>query len=218
MQLKPSFRLTIILLLFGLTYLAIHLSQAVRDVPILKPLSQFPTQIGEWKVVSSKTLSQPTIDMLGVNDYIEYNYASGNGTVVNLYVSYFSSIGVTGGYHSPRNCLPGGGWGIAELSTVRLQPQSAPSSIINSMIIQNGADRQITLYWFQNRGRIIYSEYWDKIYTVLDALFKQRRDGSFIRIMAPTREENIRETEELVKKFAEDVMVTLQDYLPGKEI
>ena len=216
---SPKIRLTIILALFGLTYFLMQVTGTARTVPIKKSLSLFPKQIGEWSFVNSRDLSDATIKMLGVDDYIEYNYVSKDGMKVNFYASYFASVGTTGGYHSPRNCLPGGGWGIADLSTLELHPESSTGpATINSMIIQNGPDRQITLYWFQNRGRIIYSEYWDKIYTVIDAIFKQRRDGTFIRIMAPTTQDNIKNTEAALKEFAEEAMTILDGHLPGKKI
>ena len=212
-------RLIIILALFGLTYFLMQVTGTAKTVPIKKSLSLFPKQIGEWSFVDSHKLSDATIKMLGVDDYIDYNYVSKDGMKINFYASFFSSVGTTGGYHSPRNCLPGGGWGIADLSTLKLRLHSPKKpATINSMITRKGPDRQIILYWFQNRGRIINSEYWDKIYTVLDAIFKQRRDGSFIRIIAPTTKDNIKNTEDALKKFAEEAMVILEDYLPGKKI
>jgi len=29
---------------------------------------------------------------------------------INLYVDYYKAVGGSGGYHSPKNCLPGGWW------------------------------------------------------------------------------------------------------------
>lgn len=218
MGMMPSSRFITVIALFGLTYICMHFSQSARIVPISKPLSQFPKQIGNWEAVSSGKLSNSTIKMLGVDDYVEYSYASTNGTLINLYISYFSSVGVTGGYHSPRNCLPGGGWQIASLSTLPLKQKTSSKPVeISSMIVQNGANKQITLYWYQNRGRIIASEYWEKIFLVIDAIFKRRRDGSFIRIMAPIHGGNLEETEAQLIDFAEKILVILEDFIPGKD-
>ena len=159
--------------------------------------------------------------MLGVKDYIQYNYANQQGDQLNLYIGYYDAVGVTGTYHSPKNCLPGGGWGIAEVKKVPLQlggTNRGKPVTIAEMLIQNGSEYQVVLYWYQNRGRIIYSEYWEKIYLVLDALFKGRRDGSFVRIMMHVQNGNIQGTEEKAKQFAERVLVLLQDYLPGATI
>jgi EpsI family protein len=150
--------------------------------------------------------------MLGVADYISYDYAEGNGGWLNLYISYFTAVGVTGGYHSPQNCLPGGGWNIASVEDVAL----AMGGQIKKVLVQKGGEQQVVLYWFQNRGRIIASEYWEKIYLVLDAVFKQRRDGSFIRIIGqlPKGGDKDKFTQEMVD-FANKTVELAAQYIPG---
>jgi hypothetical protein len=39
------------------------------------------------------------------------------------------------------------------------------------------------IYWYQGRGRIVASEYQDKVYTVLDSVLRRRSDGAMVRIM-----------------------------------
>ena len=56
---------------------------------------------------------------------------------------------------------------------------------INKFIIQKGLDKQLVLYWYQDRGRIITSEYWAKAYMVWDAIRRNRTDGAFVRITVP---------------------------------
>jgi EpsI family protein len=56
---------------------------------------------------------------------------------------------------------------------------------VNRLEIQKGVDRQVMLYWYQGRGRVVASEYWNKALTVADALRLNRTDGAFVRIMAP---------------------------------
>jgi len=86
------------------------------------------------------------------------------------------------------------------------------------MIIRNGRQYQVVLYWFQNRGRIIASEYWEKIYLVIDALTKRRRDGSFVRLMAQTPDTSIETAEKLLIDFSEMAIPHLDNFLPGKKI
>ena len=180
-----NIRIAVVFVLFAVTFLAIQMSQAVRETPIKQPLSGFPSEIGDWKFARKSFFSAPVIDMLGVNDYISYDYVEDSGRVLNLYISYFTAVGVTGAYHSPQNCLPGGGWNIVSVEDVPLAKAPVPytGAAIKKVVVQKGSEQQVVLYWFQNRGRIIASEYWEKIYLVADAIFKQRRDGSFIRII-----------------------------------
>jgi len=205
-------RIAVVLALFALTFVGLQFSQTVRQVPIKQPLSGFPVEIGEWKFARKSFFSAPVIEMLGVADYISYDYTEGNGGWLNLYISYFTAVGVTGGYHSPQNCLPGGGWNIASVEDVAL----AMGGQIKKVLVQKGGEQQVVLYWFQNRGRIIASEYWEKIYLVLDAVFKQRRDGSFIRIIGqlPKGGDKDKFTQEMVD-FANKTVELAAQYIPG---
>ena len=53
------------------------------------------------------------------------------------------------------------------------------------MLIQKGLDRQVVLYWYQSHGRVTASEYWGKIYTVLDAIRLNRTDAAMVRVISP---------------------------------
>jgi len=213
-----NIRIAIVLVFFAVAFLAIQMSQAVRETPIKQPLSGFPSEIGEWKFARKSFFSAPVIDMLGVNDYISYDYAAGSGRELNLYISYFTAVGVTGAYHSPQNCLPGGGWNIVAVEDIPLAKVPAPhtGAAIKKVVVQKGSEQQVVLYWFQNRGRIIASEYWEKIYLVVDAIFKQRRDGSFIRIIGqvPKGGDKDKFAQEM-NDFAGSVVGIASDFIPG---
>jgi EpsI family protein len=52
-------------------------------------------------------------------------------------------------------------------------------------MIQNGGQKELLIYWYQGRGRSVASEYWGKIYTVLDSVRLRRSDGAMVRVMTP---------------------------------
>ena len=64
----------------------------------------------------------------------------------------------------------------------RLRPKSPSSKIA---LIQNGLHKELLVYWYQGRGRAVASEYWGKVYTVVDSVRKRRSDGAMVRIMTP---------------------------------
>jgi EpsI family protein len=41
------------------------------------------------------------------------------------------------------------------------------------------------IYWYQGRGRAEASEYWGKIYTVIDSVLRRRSDGALVRVTVP---------------------------------
>lgn len=214
-------RVAIVLTLFGITWFLLKSTSAVVPVAIKKPLSSFPQVVGNYRLSDSFQSSADVIELLGVNDYIQYNYVADSGDRINLYVGYYRAVGVDGGYHSPKNCIPGGGWGIDTAKTVDLNAgtEGRKTSSVSQMLIRNGAQYQVVLYWYQNRGRIIASEYWEKIFQVVDAIALGRRDGTFVRIMANAGDgARIPTTEKQVRHFAEKVMPLLEEYLPGANL
>lgn len=213
-------RVLIIITLLAATWYTLQTTSQVTATPIKKSLSLFPHQIADYHLSNSFQSSAGEIEMLGVDDYIQYNYIDEANAYINLYAGFYKAVGVSGSYHSPKNCLPGGGWGIDSIKKVVLETgiENKKQSTVSEMLIRNGAEYQVVLYWYQNRGRIIASEYWEKIYLVLDALFKGRRDGTFVRIMTVAQDGDIKGAEARVKSFAEQVMPLLDQYLPGASL
>ena len=41
------------------------------------------------------------------------------------------------------------------------------------------------IYWYQGRGRAVASEYWGKVYTVIDSVRLRRSDGAMVRVTVP---------------------------------
>ena len=129
-----------------------------------------------------------TEEVLRADDYVARDYVQPDMRArANIYVGYYRTQRTGATYHSPLNCLPGSGWMLSEPGTERIVPvngQVAPFDV-NRYVIQNGNNRFVMLYWYQGRGRAVASEYWDKIYTVLDSARRRRSDGSMVRIMLP---------------------------------
>jgi EpsI family protein len=86
---------------------------------------------------------------------------------------------------------------------------------INQILIQKGLDKQFVFYWYQDRGRMITSEYWAKIYLVLDAITKHRTDGALVRVMVPVVDDDEETAHMRRKEFVENILPLLQDHLPS---
>lgn len=213
-------RVFIVLALFAFTGYLLQMTSEVTPVPIKKPLGLFPHQVGDYHLSKSFQSSADVLELLGVDDYLQYNYIDNTTNRINLYVGYYKAVGVSGGYHSPKNCLPGGGWGIDGVKNVVLTIGDTDNrqATVSQMVIRNGTEYQVVLYWYQNRGRIIASEYWEKVYLVLDALLMGRRDGSFVRIMAAVPDKQIDTTATKLQKFAGQAMALLEEHLPGERL
>lgn len=214
---KLSFpRVILLCLLFLLTAILLRGVDGVNRTPIKRPLENFPLVLEEWEAFSSKKSSDEVIKLLGVDDYVEYNYSKSDSVVVNFYVAFYEAVGNGTGYHSPKNCIPGGGWGIDTTGLVQITPKGSKRSVnISELLIRNGSEYQVVYYWYQNRGRIIYSEYWEKVYLVVDSVLKKRRDGTFVRLIAPVPDGDVDNVRKVLTEFAELVVPELDKFIPG---
>jgi len=151
-----------------------------------KPLKSFPEQIGSWtRSGSDIQLDEPTMKVLRASDYLLRDYRRNDGLYANVYVGYYASQRDGATYHSPLNCLPGSGWTLTEPARKTITTSQGHSFVANQYVIQNGGQRTVMIYWYQGRGREVASEYWGKIYTVIDSVRLRRSDGAMIRVTVP---------------------------------
>jgi len=212
-----TIRTIIILSCIFITFVLLQFVTGTHKIEIIKPLEQFPVTLGDWKKKKAHHAPEEVSEMLQVDDYIDYSYLNPEGHVIRFYVAFYETVGTGGGYHSPKNCLPGGGWGIDSVKNIQLKLAGKPDRTVTvtEMLIRNGAEYQVVIYWYQNRGRIINSEYWEKIYLVTDALLKGRRDGSFVRLTMFAPEGNIKKAQKELTQFAGLAINELIEFLPG---
>jgi EpsI family protein len=192
-----------------------------EEVPIRISLSLFPMQLGEWQGVQRPPFTQRVLEVLGLNDYLTRYYYNRSRDVVDIYIGYWQSQQQGGAIHSPQNCLPGSGWepvsqGILTFPDPRTP--GAPALNVNRYMIRQGADRQLVLYWYQSRGRIVGSEYWSKIYLVLDAARYNRTDAALVRLVVPIADgsaEAEARAESQAILFANAMLPALSAFLPN---
>ncbi|MDY6852517.1 MAG: VPLPA-CTERM-specific exosortase XrtD, partial [Thermodesulfobacteriota bacterium] len=214
----PQFIVALILL--GVTLI---LSQGVEfreKIPITRPLDQFPLKIGEW-TGTSQAMEQKFIDTLDLSDYVIIDYKNKLGRQVNFYAAYYESQRKGESIHSPATCLPGGGWRFNQAGAVTIStPGHGKGSMkVNRAYMQKGEYRQLSYYWFDQRGRVLTNAYQLKIFVFLDALTKQRTDGALVRLITPVYEnEKLKDAEERLQAFTRQSVPVLAEFIPGSEL
>ncbi len=183
------------------------ISRASRPelTPIRQSLSAMPMKIGDWEGIDSPEMDSRVLAVLGVDDHIERIYYSPDRFPVSLYIGYYQSQRSGDTIHSPLNCLPGAGWNPIKKGHVTIPVNDNKNIEINRIVILKGIDRQVVLYWYQSHGRSIASEYWGKIYTVLDALRTNRTDAALVRVLCPVSATDAGAAEYAEKQGAEFV-------------
>ena len=175
-----------------------------------KPLKSFPEQIGNWtRQGGDQILDAQTLQVLRATDYLIRDFRRPDGQSANFYVGYYATQKDGASYHSPLNCLPGSGWTLSEPGKLIISTPDGGSFTANKYVIQNGDYKSLMVYWYQGRGRAIASEYWGKIYTVLDSVKLRRSDGAMVRVTVP-----IRDSEEAALQAATDMAVAATAVLP----
>lgn len=190
-----------------------------EKIPAKKPLSAFPLQIGQWQGVRG-AMEQQYVDALDFSDYLMIDYRDAQGRPINLYVAYYESQRKGESIHSPASCLPGGGWVLNDTGRASIRVGDAPNEqiTISRAFIQKDDFKQLTYYWFPQRGRILNSMIEMKLFNFWDALTRQRTDGALVRLVTPVTEgETIDQADQRLQVMTRQLQPLLEQYLPGKD-
>lgn len=156
------------------------------------------------------------VDVLRFDDYLLANY-QGLGGPINVYAAYYRSQEKGRATHSPKTCIPGGGWEITSLDEVAVPGRDVAESGFraNRVMIQKGEQKQVVLYWFKQRHRVVTNEYLVKFFLLVDALTMKRTDGALIRLVAAVQPgESEGAADQRVLQMAAAVQPLLPAYVP----
>jgi EpsI family protein len=169
---------------------AVARADRIEATPLRTSFTQFPMELADWRGIQLPRFDDKILAVLGLDDYVTRDYVRPDRTQVNLYVGYWKSQRQGDTMHSPQNCLPGAGWEPVAQSLLTFpdpRDAAAPPVSVRRIVIQKGIEKQLVLYWYQSRGRIVASEYWSKFYLVLDAARYNRTDAALVRVVVPIR-------------------------------
>ena len=179
-------------------------------LPTKASLIDYPTQLGEWSAVHDR-IDELVAEKLGFTDYVMLNYVNNENLPINFYVAYYASQRKGVSPHSPKVCIPGGGWEIAGFS--RTQIDAIP---VNRALIRKGTQDQIVYYWFEERGLPVANEYLKKWMLFKDALLLKRTDGSLVRVTTPVLAgESMDQADQRARSFIRIARQQLSQFLPG---
>jgi len=176
------------------------------------PLSDLPATIGSWEGRDAKPFDDDVVAQLGVDDYVNRHYVRNRQASVALYVGYYASQRQGDTIHSPQNCLPGAGWRPVSSERVKVDAGGTPIEV-NRYLIQKGVERQAVFYWYQGRGRVVASEYANKLWLMLDAARLHRTNGALVRMITPVHDTPAAAFDEL-SAFTGAVFPRLAAHLP----
>jgi EpsI family protein len=205
-------RILVIASLLVATRLVVDARGAADTAVRHEPLAQLPLNIDGWKGRTAAPFADDIVNALGVNDYVNRVYAAPGGAPVGLYVGYYESQRQGDAIHSPQNCLPGAGW--RPVSSGYLDVTSGVRTVqVNRYVVEKGLDRDVVLYWYQGRGRVVASEYRNKALLMWDAARLRHTNGGLVRIIVPVAGE-VGDATDRAARFATALLPYLEVHLP----
>ncbi|MHB8388430.1 MAG: VPLPA-CTERM-specific exosortase XrtD [Acidobacteriaceae bacterium] len=206
----------VLVLLAGGALASVMLGQRQNIMPKRSTFAEFPLAIGHWEGVASR-IQAVYLDQLKLSDYILADYSVHGMDPVNFYVSYYQTQEAGDAAHTPRTCIPGGGWDIKKLTRVEVPGVKIYGTQlwVNRVLIKKGNTTQVVYYWFQEQGRLLTNEYAVKWYLLWDGLTRQRTDGALVRLTAfvPPGGQ-IKSADQALRSFAKEVAPILPQYVP----
>ena len=215
-QLKPIWTTGII---GALVVLALIVSKTVIVdefiAPDRKEFVELPYEFRDWRH-DVQPIDGAVADILGADDSLVVNlFSPDDNSVFNLYLAYLEERQDGSTWHSPRQCIPGGGWVIEDHTIVKTTASDGRPFAYNRLIIQNQDKRQLVYYWYDQRGRKMADEFVMKIMTVWDTVVNHRSDGALIRVLTPLNaDEPIEAADQRLQGFIDELEDVLPEYVP----
>ena len=175
-------------------------------------IAYFPLQWGAWhgQIVD---IADYKLRRLQVDSYLLANFYRPQDQVpVNVYVAFYGHQSAGVSPHSPKVCMPGGGWGITRFNVVE-----GPLHPVNEVVIEQQGEKQLVRYWFVERGEPMVNEYRRKWHLLKDAMLTGRTDGALVRITTPVLPtEQMADARARLQDLELRVAEPILDYLPAK--
>ena len=166
---------------------------------------------------SPHPLDTATLGSLQLTDYTMADYVNPTlapDTPVNLYIAYYESQRIGVQVHSPRLCIPGGGWNVLGQSLVDVPVADGSVLKANRIVIAKRNVKQIVYYWFEERGRRLTRESEIKVFALVDSLLRDRSDGALVRLVAPVANDDEAAADKTLQAVATAATADLRTFIP----
>ncbi|PQA87299.1 VPLPA-CTERM-specific exosortase XrtD [Hyphococcus luteus] len=197
-------------------YVHFGISNILR-IPDRTDLAGLPYELEGWRS-DVQHVDSATVDVLGADDYIITNLTSPEDERFNLYIAYLDMQRHGHSWHSPRQCIPGGGWQIVDHQVEEATLSDGSTFHYNRIVIENRGARQLLYYWYDQRSRRIANEFVMKTLLIFDAVRLRRTDGAMIRIMTPVSQgEALENADVRLQGFMNTLDPLLDPYIPPED-
>ena len=145
-------------------------------------VDEFP----EWRH-EALPIDPSVAEVLAADDTIVVDFDTPEGDYYNVYLAYLNAQRDGRSWHSPRQCIPAGGWKKLSEGVKKVELANGDVIHFNRLIIENSGARQLVYYWYDQRGRNIANEFVMKFWLIVDAVTRRRSDGALVRLITPIK-------------------------------
>jgi EpsI family protein len=178
-------------------------------------LSHVPLQIGEWQG-EDIGIGEATAASLQATETLLRAYRKPDGSYVTLFIAYFRDQKYGSQIHSPRHCLPGGGWVVANLERVPFD-LGKRTITCNRMKIAKREVADQMFYWYRTRTGELASEYSLKLDLVRNSLLLSPTDAALIRLTVSQGRRSVAECQAIAERFMQQCFSEIERSLPFEE-
>lgn len=203
---------------FVISFATQNILHGAQLQPKRKTFAEFPLSCVNW-IGERHELPQSVLDTLLADDYIAARYTHcTTGNKLNLLIVYHATQTVNKTAHAPTSCLLGSGWLLLEKYISSGQKKGDRDFPVRGMLMQQGEQRMLANFWFDQRGRHITSEFLNKLYLLRDSLIMHRSDGALIRVeMLLLPSQSVEQGQRILDDFIQEIKKHVHVYVPGRK-
>ena len=183
--------------------------------PAPPPLDRFPASFGEWKLIRTDPIDPEVVAELRADRLVSQTYfETSTRSFASLLMAWFETQqGGARQPHSPKVCLPSGGWTPRIVD--KLTVDTAAGAIkVNRYVVDKGTQSAVVLYWYQTPRRVIANEWASKFWLLADALQDKRTDTALVRVTTWPGSIGDDGATAVAGDFTRDLYPKLREYLP----
>ena len=158
-----------------------HGRPVMDRVPVLV---QLPRELEGWRSEDFES-DEGTARVLAADATLHRRFRRADGAEVWLFVGYFKEQQLNSQIHSPRNCIPGGGWTVNSIEQETVSLDGNAQLLTHMRTVRKGGSQDV-LYWFSTYGKATGDEYALKWEQVKNSILRRPSNAAFIRYSAAT--------------------------------
>ena len=187
-------------------------ARRANSVPLRAPIATVtPTLLGARGIDDTVDLAQQRV--AGMSSYVMRHYEPADFPPFSIYVGYYDEQHQGKSIHSPKNCLPGGGWEPVESGAITLDTPDGPITVNRYLIAREGA-QALVYYWYQGRGRVAHDELTVKFELLRDAVLHGRTEEALVRIVVEMKDRDVAGADRVARAAAPVLVREVNAVLP----